>query len=199
MEAPAPDLIRGLVVSGEAITIRQRITYKDRSLSIRGMCRRTFPNVIKNLCWQVFNGHTEIMKHRFLDAVYIGSLAAMSLVGLGYDSLSLDLAAPGPDGPFFCRELQSSGGDDSLMVLVFGTFTIPLLLRVIRFGRQFSSIETATFSICLGLTLVSLWIASLDCASLLYTAIFVPDPLLAIALIAIPVATTTLLALRVVR
>jgi len=136
------------------------------------------------------------MKHRLLCLTYLGSLMAMSVVGLGYAVLSRGLAAPTPQGPFFCRELLSSGSDDDLMVGAFTLFAIPLLYRIARWNRDVSVRETIVFGICLATTGLALWLASLDCASLVYTAFWVPDLFLATAILALPISAGALAWLR---
>lgn len=119
---------------------------------------------------------------------YIAALAMMAFVGLAYEDLSSGLAFPDADGPFFCRDLFSSGGDDDAMIGSFGIFLAPLALRLLRLNRAVARYEIVLFWICAGLVCLSLMLASTDCASIFYTAFVLPDPLLAGALIALPLA-----------
>ncbi|MGL4321805.1 MAG: hypothetical protein ACRCS3_13170 [Paracoccaceae bacterium] len=131
-----------------------------------------------------------------LIAIYLASLSLMVFVGLNYNALSPGLAIRGSDGPFFCAELLSSGGDDSAMVFAFALFALPLVLRIILFNQKVSTFELIMFFCCGLATAFALWLASLDCASLFYTAFALPDLFLASALFALPVATISLVALR---
>ncbi|MGC9370284.1 MAG: hypothetical protein ACP5DX_12150 [Paracoccaceae bacterium] len=132
-----------------------------------------------------------------LSVTYVTSLALTIVVGLRYDALSSGLAAPGPQGPFFCKELLSSGSDDDALVAAFGLFAIPLLLRAFRWNRGIAGFEVVAFGVCFGATCFALWLASLDCASIFYTAFVVPDPFLAGALIALPASAAALAWLRI--
>ncbi|MCU1126875.1 hypothetical protein JAK51_11675 [Stenotrophomonas maltophilia] len=102
-------------------------------------------------------------------------------------------AAP---GPFFCKELLSSGGDDDVMIMAFIVFALPLVLRVIRLLCRVGVYEVWLFYICVAFVGFSLMLASLDCADVFYTAFVLPDPALAAALLAIPVAALVLAYLR---
>lgn len=131
-----------------------------------------------------------------LIAIYLACLSLMVFVGLNYDAISPGLAAWGSDRPFFCSELLSSGGDDSAMVFAFALYALPLVLRIILFNQRVTTFELAMFLCCGLATAFALWLASLDCASLFYTAFVLPDPFLASALLALPIATISLVALR---
>lgn len=131
-----------------------------------------------------------------LIAIYLACLSLMVFVGLNYDAISPGLAVRGFDGPFFCAELLTSGGDDSAMVFAFALFALPLVLRIILFNQRVTTFELTMFLCCGTATAFALWLASLDCASLFYTAFVLPDLFLASALFALPVATISLFALR---
>ena len=131
-----------------------------------------------------------------LRAIYLACLTLMVFVGLNYDAISPGLAERGADGPFFCAELLSSGGDDSVMVFAFALFALPLALRTILFNQRVATFELTIFLCCGLATALALWIASLDCSSLFYTAFVVPDLFLASAMLALPLATISLVALR---
>ena len=134
------------------------------------------------------------MNQKFAHIAYVLLLIWMTAVGLTYESLSGGVAAPRESGPFYCRELMSSGGDDSAMVFAFALFAFPLLLRLLRYRRRIAVYEVAVFWICIGTTCFSLFLATLDCASIFYTAFLVPDTMLATAILAMP--TTLLLITR---
>ncbi len=123
----------------------------------------------------------------FWNLVYLTLLAWVTTVGAAFDTLSRGLAARTAEGPFFCSELQSSGGDDDAMMFAFVIFAIPLAVRIFRSGRAFSGYELALVWGCGGVGGVALWLASLECAEVFYTAFAVPDATLASILIAVPV------------
>ena len=64
-------------------------------------------------------------------AAYLGGLATLVLVGLSFENLSSGLANSSSDGPFFCRTLESSGGDDDAVVFVFVLFALPFLATLL--------------------------------------------------------------------
>ncbi|MHA3915378.1 hypothetical protein [Halovulum sp. GXIMD14793] len=119
-------------------------------------------------------------------------LAWLVYIGLRYEELSLGLAAPGETGPFYCRNLLSSGSDDNVMIFVFVIFVVPMSLRVLRVSRSVAFYERMSLWVCIAVTCAVLFIASLDCASIFYTAFVVPDMLLASALIALPLVAVLL-------
>lgn len=131
------------------------------------------------------------------DYAYPVLLALMVLVGLCYPQLSPGLAAPGgaygsgagsAAGPFYCHQLLSAGGDDDGMITAFSLFLWPLAWRLLRWRAAVGAAERALFWLCTGLVAIALWLASLDCAAILYTAFVLPDPWLATALLALPLA-----------
>ena len=128
--------------------------------------------------------------------IYIACLIWLALVGFAYPRLSRGLAAAGAEGPFYCHELQSSGGEDDAMIAAFVLFLLPLLLRLALIRRAPGGIEIFLFGCCLVVTFLALWLASLDCAEVFYTAFALPDPVLAFALLALPLAALALLVLR---
>ena len=132
------------------------------------------------------------MKRTLISSAYMASLLLMVFIGLQYDNLSSGLASYTSQGPFFCNELLSSGGDDSAMVFAFVLFSIPLLLRAARWKRPANKLEVAIFGACLACTCLALFLATLDCASIFYTAFVVPDFYLVSALIALPLSTFAL-------
>ncbi len=123
----------------------------------------------------------------FWNIVYLALLGWVTTVGAAFDTLSRGLAARTAEGPFFCAQLQSSGGDDDAMIFAFVIFAVPLAVRIIRTGRAFAGYELALVWGCAGVGGVALWLASLECAEVFYTAFAVPDPALASTLIAVPV------------
>ena len=136
------------------------------------------------------------MTHRAISFVYLASLVVMIVVGFGYGTLSPGLAARTSGGPFYCKELMSSGSDDDAMIFVFALFIVPLIARVSRLRRGITHIELVMFSACAFAGCFSLWLASVDCASIFYTAFVVPDFALASALMALALSTASLAVLR---
>jgi len=132
------------------------------------------------------------MQRTLLSAAYLASLSIMVVVGLSYEAVSPGLAAPGGEGPFFCRELLSSGGEDDAMIVAFGLFALPLAVRLLRMTRPVAGYEVVLLWLCLAVAGAALTLASLDCASIFYTAFVVPDVWLAAALVAMPAAAATL-------
>ncbi|WP_312531962.1 hypothetical protein [Paracoccus sp. (in: a-proteobacteria)] len=137
------------------------------------------------------------MTRIILSLTYLVCLMLMIFVGVTYETISTGLASPGPDGPFFCKELLSSGSDDDAMMSAFSVFLLPLALRTVRITRIIAAFEVAVFYCCGAMTFLALGLASMDCASILYTAFILPDLLLAGALLALPVSAITLSTLRV--
>lgn len=82
------------------------------------------------------------------------------------------------------------------MIMAFVVFALPLVLRVIRLLCRVRVYEVWLFYICVAFVGFSLMLASLDCADVFYTAFVLPDPALAAALLAIPVAALVLAYLR---
>ncbi|MGD9919701.1 MAG: hypothetical protein AB7U46_16975 [Paenirhodobacter sp.] len=138
------------------------------------------------------------MTRRALSFAYIASLIVMVVVGFGYSSLSPGLATRTSSGPFFCNQLMSSGSDDDAMLFAFALFILPLTIRILRAWRRIARVELVVFGLCAFVSCVALWLASLDCASIFYTAFIVPDPALAGALVALLLSTVTLVSLRFV-
>ena len=123
----------------------------------------------------------------FWNLLYLALLGWVTTVGAAFDALSRGLTARTTEWPFLCAELQSSGGDDDAMIFVFVIFAVPLAVRIIRTGRAFAGYELALVWGCAGVGGVALWLASLECAEVFYTAFAVPDSALASILIAVPV------------
>ena len=128
-------------------------------------------------------------------AAYLGGLATLVLVGLSFENLSSGLANSSSDGPFFCRTLVSSGGDVDAVVFVFVLFALPFLARLCRLKHKAGKSEIILFSSCILLVCVALTLGSIDCASIIYTAFIVPDIMLAVALLAMPLCAWLLVRL----
>ena len=109
------------------------------------------------------------MTRRAISCTYIASLIVMVVVGFGYDSFSPGLAERSSNGPFFCKQLMSSGSDDDALLMAFVLFMVPLTIRTLRARRRIAIFEMAVFSLCAFVSCFALWLASLDCASILYT------------------------------
>lgn len=118
--------------------------------------------------------------------IYTFLLAVLSFIGLSYETLSRGLAARTPDGPFYCDELLSSGGDDSAMVFAFALFFMPLIVRLYRFVREISVVEVWLYLGALAVSVLALFLATLDCAQIFYTAFGIPDMYLATVLVTLP-------------
>jgi hypothetical protein len=82
------------------------------------------------------------------------------------------------------------------MILAFSLFSLPLAMRIIRYNERIVRSEMIVFLCCWAATTFALWLASLDCASVFYTAFLLPDPLLASALLALLVSMISLIVLR---
>lgn len=91
------------------------------------------------------------------------------------------------NGPLYCKELFSSGGDDDALLGAFVLFVFPLALRLVRLICPIAICEVWLYGICACFAIFSLYLASLDCADIFYTAFGIPDPILAFALIVMPV------------
>ena len=124
--------------------------------------------------------------------IYSLLLTMLSFIGVSYDNLSRGLAARTPDGPFYCNEMLSSGGDDSAMVFAFSLFFIPLIVRLWRFGHEVSAVEVWLYVGALAMSVFALFVATLDCAEILYTAFGIPDLYLASVLVALPLSALAL-------
>ncbi len=133
---------------------------------------------------------------RGFTTIYLLSLSIMIWVGLAYESLSPGLAFPEPTGPLYCKELFSSGSDDDAMIGAFALFSLPFVLRLFRIRRAVASFEIAVLFFCVALTIFALWLASLDCASIFYTAFVLPDLSLGSALVSLPVSVVSICLLR---
>lgn len=132
-----------------------------------------------------------------LRMAYLFLVALMFAIGLVYTPYSDGAAAFTPDGPFFCTKLRSSGEDDTVIVaLAFMLFGLPLLVRLLRFLKDVSSIEAGIYYVTAVVAILFLYLASVDCAQIFYTAFAVPDPLLAVALTSLPASLIILIRMR---
>jgi hypothetical protein len=132
-----------------------------------------------------------------LRSSYLFLLALMCALGLTYGSYSGGAASYTPDGPFFCNELQSSGGEDTLIIgFAFILFGLPLLVGLLRFFKTVSNFEVGFFCLSALAAIIALGLASLDCAQIFYTAFGIPDPYLAAALVSLPVSFLVLVRMR---
>lgn len=129
-------------------------------------------------------------------AIYMFFLAVLTTVGVTYENVSAGLAAKSVNGPFYCNTLMNSGSDDTVMVFVFSLFLIPLAARFVRLHREISFFEVVIFCVVMALSIAGLFIASLDCAEIFYTAFGIPDFYLAVALIALPAGALMLWIIR---
>lgn len=127
---------------------------------------------------------------------YAALLTALGTIGAIYEQLSFGLAAKGTSGPFYCKELMSSGGDDSVVIITFSLFFIPLAVRLIRSRMTVSGVEVGLFWCVAVLSVGALLLSSLDCADILYTAFAVPDPYLAALVLMLPLSAYLLWKIR---
>lgn len=86
----------------------------------------------------------------FWNLLYLALLGWVTTVGAAFDALSRGLTARTAEGPFFCAELQSSGGDDDAMIFAFVIFAVPLAVRIVRTGRAYAGYELALVWGCAG-------------------------------------------------
>ena len=132
-----------------------------------------------------------------LRMAYLLLLALMCALGWTYGSYSGGAAAFTLDGPFFCSELRSSGGDDTAVVgFAFTLFGLPLLVRLLQFFKAVSKIEAGIYYFSALAAIMFLFLASLDCAQIFYTAFGIPDPYLAVALVSLPASFLLLVRMR---
>ncbi len=82
------------------------------------------------------------------------------------------------------------------MIVAFGLFALPLAVRPLRMNRPVAGYEVVLLWLCLAVAGAALTLASLDCASIFYTAFVVPDVWLAAALVAMPGSAILLARLR---
>ncbi|QDC10849.1 hypothetical protein FHY55_17120 [Oceanicola sp. D3] len=134
----------------------------------------------------------------FLNLAYLACCGWITWIGLWWPGRAKGFV-PGPaEGePFYCNQLMSTGGEDDLMVALFLVFALPLAVRAIAMlfagpGRA----ELALWGLATSLAGFGLFLASLDCAAVFYTAFTLPAPGLAAALIALPLSGVLLWALR---
>ena len=117
--------------------------------------------------------------------LYFAALLAGAGVGLFWDRLSPGF---GDRVGGLCRELISSGGGDDAMMLSFAALIVPAALRLMRWGKPIPWTEGTVLARASGLALAGFLLASRDCAAILHTVFARPDPALATALIALPLA-----------
>ncbi|WP_157946833.1 hypothetical protein [Thalassobius sp. I31.1] len=115
---------------------------------------------------------------------------------MSWEYYSPGFAANSSTGAVFCRELLSSGSDDSAMVLMFMIMILPFIFRLARFRYPPKAVETSVFAVCVLLVIGALYLASLDCAQVFYTAFVVPDFMLLAALVSLAGAVWSIYRLR---
>ncbi|MDF1872168.1 hypothetical protein [Vannielia sp.] len=132
-----------------------------------------------------------------LRIAFLFLVALMCAIGFTYGSYSRGAAAFTPDGPFYCDGLQSGGGDDTAVVgFAFMLFGLPLLVRLFRFFKSVSPFEVGVYCVAALAAVIFLFLASLDCAQIFYTAFSIPDPFLAVALVSLPASFVLLVRIR---
>lgn len=133
----------------------------------------------------------------FLRTAHILFVALLCAVGFTYGSYTGGAATRTTDGPFYCNELHSSGGDDTAVIgFAFVLFSLSLLIRLFRFFKSVSRFEVGVHTVSLLAAIGILFIASLDCAQIFYTAFGVPDLHLAAALLSLPISLALLIGIR---
>ncbi|MEQ5872193.1 hypothetical protein J4E08_20195 [Sagittula sp. NFXS13] len=133
-----------------------------------------------------------------LQTAYLFFLTLMCFVGFTYGRYTDGAAARTLDGPYFCNELQSSGSDDTAVIgFAFIFFSLPLLIRLLRFSKGVSKFEIGVLGVSTIVAVGALLLASLDCAEIFYTAFGVPDPHLAAALLVLPTSLALLIRMRI--
>ncbi len=133
-----------------------------------------------------------------LNLAYLACCGWITFTGYWWPGRAVGFVS-GPTGgePFYCNQLMSSGGEDDLMVALFVVFALPFVVRVIAmwFSRP-GRVELAIWGIAAAVACFGLFLASLDCAAIFYTAFRLPAPELAAALIALPLSGLLLWLLR---
>ncbi len=118
--------------------------------------------------------------------IFVVSLAFLiatgtqSVLAFRYPDMTPGLAAP---GPFYCNELQSSGGEDTIMIALMSVSAIPFLIRLAFFRSWPSRVEQAAFWLVALIAAAGPALAALDCAHIFYTAFVIPDRVLATILL----------------
>ena len=135
---------------------------------------------------------------RALSGLYLASLSVVALVGYLYSEISQGLLAPTGDAgiPFRCDDLQSAGGDDSAVIVVFVLFFIPILYRLLFMAKPAGSAEVGVFGLVLISSYGALALASLDCADIFYTAFIAKDVFLMAVLLCPLLAAVVLFVLH---
>jgi hypothetical protein len=134
--------------------------------------------------------------HRALAISYVLCLFVQVYVGFVWPGGGPGFAAPTADGPLFCADLVSSGGDDDAMMIAFLLMLLSAAVRILRWGQSANRIELAVFWLSVALIVATLWLASLDCANVLYTAFTLGHPLLLAGLVALTGAAVLMTAAR---
>lgn len=135
-------------------------------------------------------------RYFLVSTIYFLCLGVMIMVGYSFEADPLGFAARGPDGPFSCKALLSSGGDDDAMVVAFVLFAVPFAIRSFQLRTVPKTLEICVFVGVLLAVTGALTLASFDCAEVIYTAFIVPNLMLAVAVIAMPVSGALLLYLK---
>ncbi|WP_213548973.1 hypothetical protein [Vannielia litorea] len=123
-----------------------------------------------------------------LNLAYLACCGWITWIGLWWpDRAEGFVPGPSEGDPFYCNRLMSAGGEDDLMVSFFLVFALPGVLRLIGavFTRP-SRVELGIWGVATTVAAFGLFLASLDCAAVFYTAFRLPAPELAAALLAIP-------------
>lgn len=136
------------------------------------------------------------MKRWMFELFYLMSLAWAVSIGLTFEELSRGLATKTESGPFFCRDLLSSGGDDNAVIFSFVLCAVPLALRLIRLTKPVWPGERIVLAVVVTTVSSLLFLANLDCASIAYTIFVVPNVLLGSAVLGMFVSIPLLLGLQ---
>lgn len=108
---------------------------------------------------------------RFWSVLFVLCCAYLVVFGATWTGL----LASTPGGPFRCSDLSSSGGDDDAMLLAFTLSIFPLGLRLWRWKCPPDRFELAVLGAALGVSVLSLFLAQLDCAEIMSTLLLSRD------------------------
>lgn len=127
-----------------------------------------------------------------LNLLYLVVTGGMVFVGLRWPELSPGLAAGGGEAPFYCKNARSAGGEDDAMLLLFVIFAAPLVWRLLRWQRGVRRVECVGLAVAVAMGIWALWLASLDCAQVFYTAFTLGDVALIAVLAGMPLSVLLL-------
>ncbi|MCA0045197.1 hypothetical protein [Celeribacter litoreus] len=110
-----------------------------------------------------------------LSLLYCGSLAIVvantilwPLDGTGFIAGRVNPAS-------YCSVLMSSGGDDDAMIFALVIFALPMALRIARFHRPWTRIESVLYGFSWLGAIFAYFLATMDCAAPVATAVIDHD------------------------